>query len=101
MSCEVSDDSVSLTTDSGHSFAAANMVLAIGGSEEPARRAAQIDDSRVTHIFETSTNAPLSTSEETVAVIGGGITAAQVALRLAGEGAAPSHLAPPLTSTSI
>ena len=59
MSCEVSDDSVSLTTDSGHSFAAANMVLAIGGSEEPARPAwAQIDDSRVTHIFETSTNAP-------------------------------------------
>ena len=92
ISCEVSDDSVSLTTDSGHSFTAANMALTIGGADEPARPTwAEINDPRITHIFETSTNAPLSTSEESVAVIGGGITAAQVALRLAGEGARP-HL---------
>ena len=89
-SCEASDDSVALTTELGHSIVAANMVLAIGGSEEPARPAwAQIDDSRITHVFETSPNASLATSSESVAVIGGGITAAQVALRLASEGGNP------------
>ena len=68
------------------------MALTIGGAEEPARPTwAQIDDPRITHIFDTSTSASLSTPEESVAVIGGGFTAAQVALRLASEGARP-HL---------
>ena len=61
--------------------------MAIGGCEEPHRpQWAQVNDARITHIFEQDGDATLCDTRERVAVIGGGISAGQVALRLAHEG---------------
>ena len=85
--CSIHCDGVHLQTTSQESVVAENILLAIGGCEEPHRpQWAEVNDSRITHIFERDGDAILSDTRERVAVIGGGISAGQVALRLANEG---------------
>lgn len=66
---------------------AQNVILAIGVSEQPSwPKWARCDDDRVHHIFEPGFNGWPTRENERVAVIGGGISAVQVALKLADEG---------------
>ena len=84
--CSVDCDGVVVQLSNGRETAAQNLVLAIGAGEQPewpdwARRS----HARVHHVFEPGFDGWPSSSE-TVAVIGGGISAAQVSLRLLEEG---------------
>ena len=85
--CEVDRGGVLARSSSGEELYARHAVLAIGASEQPnwpwwAPR----EHPRVRHVFEPGFDGWPSEQEERVAVIGGGITAGQVALRLAREG---------------
>jgi len=86
LSCSLQHDGVTIQTGEGLELKAHNVVLAIGASDQPNWPAwAPRDNKRVAHIFSTEFKSwPSST--ETVAVVGGGISAAQVALRLVDEG---------------
>lgn len=69
---------------------AQNVILAIGTSEQPSwPEWAPRSHSRVQHIFEPGFQGWPTSQGERVAVIGGGISAVQVALRLASEGHRP------------
>ncbi|MEM7583972.1 MAG: FAD/NAD(P)-binding protein [Acidobacteriota bacterium] len=88
--CSVDCDGAVVQLSSGREIAAQNLVLAIGSGEQPSWPDwAPRSHARVHHIFEPGfdgwppANEPLS---ETVGVIGGGISAGQVALRLMAEG---------------
>jgi pyruvate/2-oxoglutarate dehydrogenase complex dihydrolipoamide dehydrogenase (E3) component len=71
----------------GREIESRNVALAIGASEHPAwPEWAPTDHPRVRHIFEPASELWPSAGLETVAVVGGGISAAQVALRLRAEG---------------
>ena len=84
--CSVDCDGVGVRLSSGRELEARNVVLAIGTSEQPEWPAwAPRSHDRVHHVFEPGF-AGWPSSRETVAVVGGGISAAQVALRLIGEG---------------
>lgn len=84
--CSVACEGVGVQLSSGREIAAQNLVLAIGASEQPAWSGwASRSHARVHHVFESGFDGWPS-SNETVAVIGGGISASQVALRLVGEG---------------
>ena len=86
MKCSVDCDEVGVQLLSGREIAAQNLVLAIGASEQPEWPDwAPRSHARVGHIFEPGFDGWPSSSE-TVAVVGGGISAGQVALRLLGEG---------------
>lgn len=84
--CVVGCDSVVVGLSTGTEVSASNVVLAIGAGEQPHWPDwAPSGDSRVHHIFAPEFDGwPSGT--ETVAVVGGGISAAQVGLRLAEEG---------------
>ncbi len=81
LSCEAAEVHLA----SGDSLRAERVVLAIGASEQPYRPAwaQELGDAPVHHVFGPHGNAALDDPPDSVAVIGGGITAAQVALRLA------------------
>lgn len=86
MRCAVDCDGVVVRLASGSEIEAQNLVLAIGASERPDwPEWAPRSHPRVHHVFEPGFDGWPS-SGETVAVIGGGISAGQVALRLLDEG---------------
>ncbi|MEM7483223.1 MAG: FAD/NAD(P)-binding protein [Acidobacteriota bacterium] len=84
--CSIERSGVGVQLANGREIVARNVVLAIGASEQPAwPRWAPRGDPRVHHVFEPGFEGWPST-RETVAVVGGGISAGQVALRLLKEG---------------
>ncbi|MFN3199504.1 MAG: FAD/NAD(P)-binding protein [Bradymonadia bacterium] len=92
VSCAVNDEGVVVTTASGRSLEAQNVVLALGASEHPMWPAwAPRDHPHVHHIFARDFNGWPTDGESPVAVVGGGISAGQVALRLLKAGH-PVHL---------
>jgi len=84
--CSLSCDSVNVQLLNGSEIQTQNLVLAIGDGDKPLWPDwAPQGDMRVQHIFDPDfTGWP--TSDEAVVVIGGGISAGQVALRLVDEG---------------
>ena len=86
VSCEVDCDGVRVRLSSGGQLEAQNLVLALGTSEQPRWPSwAPQGTARVQHVFAPDFDG-WPTSMETVAVVGGGISACQVAIRLANEG---------------
>ncbi len=86
ISCSLQHDGVTIQTGEGLSLKAHNVVLAIGASDQPNWPSwAPRDSERVAHIF-TPEFKNWPSAIETVAVVGGGISAAQVALRLVDAG---------------
>lgn len=84
---EVDCDHVTIQTASGETYTAQRVVLALGASDQPLWPDwAPPDDPRVHHIFATDFDGWPADSPERVAVIGGGISAGQVALRLLDAG---------------
>ncbi|MDA8018924.1 MAG: FAD/NAD(P)-binding protein [Thermoanaerobaculia bacterium] len=84
--CAVGCDGVNVQLSTGREIAAQNLVLAIGASEQPEWPDwAPRNHPRIRHVFEPKFDGWPS-SNETVVVIGGGISAGQVALRLLDEG---------------
>lgn len=84
--CEVDCDGVVVQLSEGTEVSARNVVLAMGGGDHPLwPEWAPRDDPRVHHVFACGFDGWPS-QEETVVVVGGGISASQVALRLMGEG---------------
>lgn len=80
-------EGVSVRLSGGDELKAGNIVLAIGASEQPRRPAwAPTESERVQHVFEEGFDAWPCEARERVAVVGGGISAGQVALRLKKEG---------------
>lgn len=80
--CEVGCDGVSVGLSTGTEITASNVVFAIGAGEQPEwPEWAPTDDPRVHHIFDPNFDGWPS-KLETIAVVGGGISAGQVALRL-------------------
>lgn len=86
MKCSVDCDGVGIQLTTGREIEAQNLVLAIGVSEQPEWPDwAPRNHARVHHVFQPGFDGwPSST--ETVVVVGGGISAGQVALRLLAEG---------------
>lgn len=86
VSCHVTERRAELELADGRILRAANVVLAIGNSDHRAwPRWAPKGTAKVHHIFDENVER-WPEANETVAVVGGGISAVQVALRLAGEG---------------
>jgi pyruvate/2-oxoglutarate dehydrogenase complex dihydrolipoamide dehydrogenase (E3) component len=84
--CQLDCDGVVVGLSSGAQLSTANVVFAIGAGEQPLwPEWAPKTHERVHHVFDTTFNGWPS-SMETLAVVGGGISAAQVALRLVDEG---------------
>lgn len=84
--CAVECDGVRVALSTGEEILARQVVLAMGASEQPEwPEWAHPEDTRVHHVFEPSFDGWPS-AQETVVVFGGGISACQVALRLAAEG---------------
>ena len=83
--CSIDRDGVGVLLASGREIAAQHLVLTLGASEQPEWPDwAPRSHARVHHVFEPGFDGWPSSSE-TVVVIGGGISAAQVALRLVEE----------------
>lgn len=79
-------DDVAVQLDGGQTLRAQRVVLAIGASDQPAWPDwAPRDNERVRHVFEPGFDG-WPTAAERIAVIGGGISAGQIALRLVDEG---------------
>lgn len=87
-SIAVDCDGVAVQTSDGDALEARNVILALGAGEQPLWPDwAPRDHDRVHHVFQRGFHGwPDYHGGETVAVIGGGISAAQVAIRLAKEG---------------
>lgn len=86
MTCSVDCDGVGVRLSNGGEIAADHVVLALGASDQPAWPDwAPRGNSRVHHVFAPGFDGWPS-SAETVIVVGGGISAGQVALRLFDEG---------------
>lgn len=84
--CVVSCDEVMVQLADGRELAARNVLLAVGASEQPAWPSwAPQTHERVRHVFEPAFDG-WPTVKESVVVVGGGISAGQVALRLLEEG---------------
>jgi len=84
--CSLDCDRVTVGLSTGEELTAQNVVLAIGAGEQPQWPDwALRDDPRIHHIFDQAF-AGWPTTLETVAVVGGGISAAQISLRLIDEG---------------
>ena len=84
--CAVDCEGVMVGLSTGESIQTQNVVLAIGAGGQPEWPAwTRRDDPRIHHIF-AKTFDGWPTRQETVAVVGGGISAGQVALRLIDEG---------------
>ncbi len=87
VACEVNEGGVVARGATGDELHARHAVLAIGASEQPNwPQWAPRNHTCVRHVFEPGFDGWPSAQPERVAVIGGGITAGQVALRLAREG---------------
>ena len=85
--CRVACDGVFTETTEGKTLRAENVLLAMGASEQPEWPTwAPVDDPRISHIFGRGFSLSAGDVRQHVAVVGGGISAAQVALRLCGEG---------------
>ena len=85
-SCAVDCDDVAVELCTGSELSTRNVVLAIGAGEQPQNPEwAPTGESRVHHIFDPAFDGWPAT-KETIAVVGGGISAGQVALRLVEEG---------------
>ncbi|MDJ0841013.1 MAG: FAD/NAD(P)-binding protein [Acidobacteriota bacterium] len=85
--CEAYQDGIELTTKTGRKLSAMKIILAIGIGDQPAwPEDVPGCHSMVQHIFDPSFTWPSLKPSEPVLVIGGGISAGQVALRLVGEG---------------
>lgn len=86
MSCSLIRGGVRVETEASKVYEASKVVLAIGASEQPCWPDwAPRSSSRIKHIFDpegTLTEGP----RERIAIVGGGISAGQIALRLASEG---------------
>ena len=83
--CTLDCGGVRVRFASGREIEAQNLVLAIGASEQPEwPEWAPRGNARIRHVFEPGFEG-WPTSSETVVVVGGGLSAAQVALRLADE----------------
>jgi len=82
---ELSCDAAEVRLASGTTVRAERVVLAIGASEQPHHPAWARDlvDAPVHHVFGADGTGALDAPPDSVAIVGGGITAAQVALRLA------------------
>lgn len=86
IACSVDTGAVGVQLAGGREVGAQNLVLAIGASEQPEWPDwAPRGDRRVRHVFAPGAHAWPSRSQA-VAVVGGGISGAQVALRLLAEG---------------
>jgi len=84
--CSLSCDRVSVVLSTGEQLSTANVVLAIGSAERPNwPQWAPTGDPRVQHVFSEGFDGWPRTRERVV-VVGGGISAGQVALRLVDEG---------------
>ena len=86
MTCSPERAGITVGLDDGNAIEASNVVLAIGAGDQPEWPPwAPRDDARVRHVFDTGSSGWPS-SPETVLVVGGGISAGHVALRLVAEG---------------
>ncbi len=85
--CQVGSNCVRLGLASGSQLAARRVVLAIGSSERMERPTwARAGHPRIQHVFGRDLAGSFEPVGERVAVVGGGTSALQVALRLAREG---------------
>ncbi|MEZ4433641.1 MAG: FAD/NAD(P)-binding protein [bacterium] len=84
------DREARVALDDGDTLAARHVILALGLSDQPAwppfARALRADGAAVEHVFTPGHALADAAPGERIAVIGGGISAAQVALRLARAG---------------
>ena len=86
ITCSPNQDGVDVRLFNGHTVEARNVVLAIGAGDQPAWPDwAPHDHDRVHHVFDSRFSS-WPNAHETVVVIGGGISAGHVALRLLAEG---------------
>lgn len=86
VACDIDCEHVRVQLSSGQELTAGRLVLALGASEQPAWPDwAPRDHARVSHIYEAGFSG-WPEAPETVVVLGGGITAGQVALRLTRDG---------------
>jgi cation diffusion facilitator CzcD-associated flavoprotein CzcO len=84
--CTIDCDGVSAGLSNGETLTARHLVLAIGNSEQPCWPDwAPQDHTRIHHVFQPDFEG-WPTDAERVVIVGGGISAAQVALRLCHEG---------------
>ena len=87
VACSVECDGVRVELAEGQRVIAGRVVLAIGASEQPQWPLwAPRHDARVQHIFDRGFNGWPSSSQQTLCVVGGGISAGQVTLRLLKQG---------------
>ena len=87
VSCVVDGDGVAVRLSGEGELEARNIVLAIGATEQPDWPAwAPRHHERVHHIFESGFDGWPPLAPATVAVVGGGLSAVQAALRLDNEG---------------
>ncbi|MEM6729912.1 MAG: FAD/NAD(P)-binding protein [Myxococcota bacterium] len=85
--CEPSDDAVVIHTEEGASLRAKYVVLALGVGEPAWPESLRGRTSaNIQHVFEPQFHAPKADDQGSIAVVGGGITAAQLALRFASNG---------------
>ncbi|MEM1182741.1 MAG: FAD/NAD(P)-binding protein [Acidobacteriota bacterium] len=84
--CTVDCESAAVQLSDGSELEAEHLVLAIGAAEQAAwPEWAPRNEPRVRHVFAPGFDS-WPTAKETVIVVGGGISAGQIALRLLGEG---------------
>lgn len=86
IACSLTDEAATIGLSNGTELQTRNVVFAIGSGDHPRwPNWAPVGESRVHHAFAPGFDG-WPTERESVAVVGGGISAAQVALRLADEG---------------
>ena len=84
--CRLDHECVTVELSEGEPLTAQNVVLAMGTNDHPAwPEWAPREHSRVHHVFDPECS-EWPSEKETVVVVGGGISAGHVALRLLGEG---------------
>ena len=86
ISCSLDSDHILVNFEDGKEITAKNVVFAIGAGDQPMWPDwSEIDSKKIHHIFSPNFEY-LPKAKESVSVVGGGISAGQVALRLAKEG---------------
>lgn len=84
--CTVDGDALTVGTAGGRELRAGRVVLAMGASEELRWPSwAPRSNPRVQHMFDPCAGTSLPSEPERIAVVGGGVSAAQLALRLVHE----------------
>lgn len=84
--CSIDSDCLNVELSCGQRITTQNVVLAIGASDQPRYPDwAPKTDPRINHVFDPAFDGWL-TEPQTVALFGGGISAAQIAIRLTKEG---------------